>query len=68
MLSLGVLMVILGTIAFFIAPVATIGMVIVLGWLLVVSVLLKQYTLSGSTAGAASSFICSQAPWGYLSA
>ena len=37
MLALGVLMVILGTIAFFIAPIATIGMVIVLGWLLVVS-------------------------------
>lgn len=37
MLGLGVLMVILGTIAFFIAPAATIGTVIVLGWLLVIS-------------------------------
>jgi uncharacterized membrane protein HdeD (DUF308 family) len=37
MLALGILMAVLGTIAFFIAPAATIGTVIVLGWLLVVS-------------------------------
>lgn len=37
MLALGILMVILGTIALFIAPAATIGTVIVLGWLLVIS-------------------------------
>ena len=37
MLALGILMVVLGSVAFFIAPAATIGTVIVLGWLLVVS-------------------------------
>lgn len=36
-LTLGIVMVILGTVAFFIAPAATIGTVLVLGWLLVVS-------------------------------
>src|ERR1700735_5915331 len=35
--TLGIVMVILGTIAFFITPAATIGTVIVLGWLLVLS-------------------------------
>src|SRR5580700_1812038 len=37
LLTLGIVMVILGTIAFFITPAATIGTVIVLGWLLVLS-------------------------------
>jgi uncharacterized membrane protein HdeD (DUF308 family) len=37
LLTLGIVMVILGTIAFFITPAATIGTVIVLGWLLVIS-------------------------------
>jgi uncharacterized membrane protein HdeD (DUF308 family) len=36
-LMLGIVMLILGTVAFFIAPAATIGTVLVLGWLLVVS-------------------------------
>jgi uncharacterized membrane protein HdeD (DUF308 family) len=37
LLALGIVMIILGTIAFFIAPAATIGTVLVLGWLLVIS-------------------------------
>lgn len=37
LLALGISMVILGTVALFIAPAATIGTVLVLGWLLVVS-------------------------------
>jgi len=37
LLALGISMVILGTIALFIAPAATLGTVLVLGWLLVVS-------------------------------
>lgn len=37
LLALGVLMVVLGTIAFFLIPAATLGTVLVLGWLLVVS-------------------------------
>jgi uncharacterized membrane protein HdeD (DUF308 family) len=37
LLTLGIVMVLLGTIALFITPAATIGTVIVLGWLLVVS-------------------------------
>jgi uncharacterized membrane protein HdeD (DUF308 family) len=37
LLTLGIVMVILGTIAFFLTPAATIGTVIVLGWLLVLS-------------------------------
>jgi uncharacterized membrane protein HdeD (DUF308 family) len=37
LLSLGILMVILGTIALFIMPAATIGTALVLGWLLVIS-------------------------------
>jgi uncharacterized membrane protein HdeD (DUF308 family) len=36
-LTLGVVMLILGTVAFFIAPAATIGTVLVLGWLIVLS-------------------------------
>jgi uncharacterized membrane protein HdeD (DUF308 family) len=36
-LTLGIIMLVLGTVAFFIAPAATIGTVLVLGWLLVVS-------------------------------
>jgi uncharacterized membrane protein HdeD (DUF308 family) len=37
LLALGILMVILGTVAFIIIPAATLGTVLVLGWLLVVS-------------------------------
>lgn len=37
LLALGILMIALGTIAFFLMPAATLGTVIVLGWLLVVS-------------------------------
>lgn len=37
LLALGILMVVLGTIALFIMPAATLGTVLVLGWLLVVS-------------------------------
>jgi uncharacterized membrane protein HdeD (DUF308 family) len=37
LLTLGIVMLILGTIAFFITPAATIGTVIVLGWLLIIS-------------------------------
>ena len=37
LLFLGILMVILGTVAFFIMPAATIGTVLVLGWLLAIS-------------------------------
>jgi uncharacterized membrane protein HdeD (DUF308 family) len=37
LLALGILMIVLGTIAFFIIPAATLGTVLVLGWLLVVS-------------------------------
>lgn len=37
LLFLGIVMVILGTVAFFIMPAATIGTVLVLGWLLVIS-------------------------------
>src|ERR1700758_1491981 len=37
LLALGILMIVLGTIAFIIMPAATLGMVLVLGWLLVVS-------------------------------
>lgn len=37
LLALGIIMLALGTVAFFIAPAATIGTVLVLGWLLVVS-------------------------------
>lgn len=37
LLTLGILMLALGTIAFFLMPAATIGTVIVLGWLLVIS-------------------------------
>jgi uncharacterized membrane protein HdeD (DUF308 family) len=37
LLALGILMVVLGTIALFIMPAATIGTVLVLGWLLVIS-------------------------------
>ena len=36
-LALGIMMVVLGTIAFLIIPAATVGTVFVLGWLLVVS-------------------------------
>ena len=41
LLTLGISMVILGTIALFIAPAATLGTVLVLGWLLVVSGLVE---------------------------
>jgi uncharacterized membrane protein HdeD (DUF308 family) len=37
LLALGLLMLLLGTVAFFLAPAATLGTVLVLGWLLVVS-------------------------------
>jgi len=37
LLFLGIVMVILGTVAFFIMPAATVGTVLVLGWLLVIS-------------------------------
>ncbi len=37
LLSLGILMIVLGTIAFVIMPAATLGMVLILGWLLVIS-------------------------------
>jgi uncharacterized membrane protein HdeD (DUF308 family) len=37
LLALGICMIVLGTVAFVIAPAATIGTVIVLGWLLVIS-------------------------------
>jgi uncharacterized membrane protein HdeD (DUF308 family) len=37
LLALGILMILLGTLAFIIAPAATLGTVLVLGWLLVVS-------------------------------
>jgi uncharacterized membrane protein HdeD (DUF308 family) len=37
LLTLGILMVVLGTVALFIMPAATIGTVLVLGWLLVIS-------------------------------
>jgi uncharacterized membrane protein HdeD (DUF308 family) len=41
LLALGILMVLLGTLAFVIAPAATLGTVLVLGWLLVVSGVLE---------------------------
>ena len=37
LLALGILMIVLGTIAFFLVPAATLGTVLVLGWLLLVS-------------------------------
>src|SRR5438309_11708277 len=37
LLALGIMMVVLGTIALFIMPAATVGTVLVLGWLLVIS-------------------------------
>jgi uncharacterized membrane protein HdeD (DUF308 family) len=42
LLALGILMVILGTIALFITPAATIGTILVLGWLLVISGIIES--------------------------
>jgi len=42
LLFLGIVMVVLGTVAFFIMPAANIGTVLVLGWLLVISGIMEM--------------------------
>ncbi len=62
-LVLGILLIVLGIIALVYTPAATLASVLILGWLMFFSGILKRYTHSRTEDGAAPYFMLLEARW-----